>query len=214
MGYSASGGGHIQFTPEAKESLILKALIDHNCIDHNDPICFDSALQNAGFSSYDNLASDFGGLEIEIVYMNHCNWHGEAVEAFLEAIAPYVEDDCSITFVGDDGERWAYIFEDGKIRFELGNIVYGGRYVVLHTRNTPNQTGVCQVTQVFESERRALRQMSNMYNAIIDARRKNYNCSIHKEQIEPYSRLTVFANGEWEQFCLINIDESRDSSAS
>jgi hypothetical protein len=34
---------------------------------------------------------------------------------FLAALAPYVEDECYIVWTGEDGERWRYLYTDGKM---------------------------------------------------------------------------------------------------
>ena len=35
---------------------------------------------------------------------------------FFEALAPYVEDESYISFAGEDGYLWKYIFEKGKVK--------------------------------------------------------------------------------------------------
>ena len=50
-------------------------------------------------------------------------WYPEDVKASLDAIAPHVEEG-EITFTGEDGCNWRYIFKDGEWVEQNGCIYY------------------------------------------------------------------------------------------
>lgn len=63
-----------------------------------------------------------GGLWLSFEYTNF----NDQIEDALKAMAPYVKDG-SVEFVGEDHEFFRYEFDDGKIWYADGKIVYERR---------------------------------------------------------------------------------------
>lgn len=65
---------------------------------------------------YDN------GDVISLFYMPE-KWYGDDVEECLSDIAPYVEDDSMLSFVGEDNAMWGYSFRNGTWNEMYGSLV-------------------------------------------------------------------------------------------
>lgn len=74
-----------------------------------------------GFSAEFNERGD-----LYDVWYEHEKFHGDDLEEFFSAIAPFVVAGSYITFEGDDSSLWAYYF-DGKTWEEYaGEVVFPG----------------------------------------------------------------------------------------
>lgn len=62
-------------------------------------------------------------LDIESIYFNG-EKYGDDLEAFLGAIAPYVEAGSYIEFSGEEGERFRFLFKDGKVKEQQAEVTY------------------------------------------------------------------------------------------
>lgn len=65
---------------------------------------------------YDN------GDVISLFYMPE-KWYGDDVEECLSIIAPYVEDESMLSFVGEDNAMWGYSFRHGEWNELYGTLV-------------------------------------------------------------------------------------------
>ena len=49
---------------------------------------------------------------------------GEDIDLFLNSIAPYVLDESYISFSGEDGSQWRYLFKDKQMLDQTGTVTY------------------------------------------------------------------------------------------
>ena len=59
---------------------------------------------------------------ISLFYMPE-KWYGDDVEECLSIIAPYVEDESMLSFVGEDNAMWGYSFRHGEWNELYGTLV-------------------------------------------------------------------------------------------
>lgn len=59
----------------------------------------------------------------DIIDLGMENWKGDE-EVFLNALAPVVEDGSYLTFRGENGDHWRYVFRDGRMDTLQGRIVF------------------------------------------------------------------------------------------
>lgn len=76
-----------------------------------------SILEDVGFEIYDN--------EGEYIVLRYYDYKIGAEEHFVRAIAPYVEPDSEMVWTGKNGEKWRWIFEDGKMIVQQAIITWG-----------------------------------------------------------------------------------------
>lgn len=100
MSYFANGDGKIIPKEEIPDEILLR-------------------LSNAEFLVDD--APD-GGIWLTFDNMNY----NDQVEESMKAVAPYVGNG-NVEFTGEDGEHWRYEFENGKVFYADGKIVYERR---------------------------------------------------------------------------------------
>lgn len=100
MSYFANGDGKIIPKEEIPDEILMR-------------------LSNAEFLVDD--APD-GGIWLTFDNMNY----NDQVEESMKAVAPYVGNG-NVEFTGEDGEHWRYEFENGKVFYADGKIVYERR---------------------------------------------------------------------------------------
>lgn len=64
----------------------------------------------------------YNGDRLNLEYRDSEKWGDD--EQLFATIAPFVESVGMITILGEDGAHWRYIFDNGKIRHEIGHIVW------------------------------------------------------------------------------------------
>ena len=111
MGYYASYEGTITF----KEKPSIKIINEIRSIFAKDFYCGDYSFTSTGAT----LTLEFYGYE---------KFYEDDFKVMLFKVSNLLEiADGSVEFVGEDGENWRYIYDDGKWYEQAGRVVYDGR---------------------------------------------------------------------------------------
>ena len=84
-------------------------------------LCIEDIFDEAGF-----IVSWRGRKEVSNI--EDIEWEGDkywsGIDDFLALIAPYVEDNCFIEVIGEEGDQWRWIFKDGKYTEKRAQIIW------------------------------------------------------------------------------------------
>jgi len=121
MGYYVSMGVDVKI-PKEKVEAALKVLNEwvmkgKSWVHPNPSDNIVDQLRNCRYE-----ADEYDGGNIHIYCFNGEKWGDD--EELYYALAPFVEDDGCIEITGEEGEKWRYLFNDGKIKEEQGTIVW------------------------------------------------------------------------------------------
>jgi hypothetical protein len=126
MSYSVTQGESSFYIKEQDVKGALKALKDHIKLSqryqHGSVATkwphISLALKDLGFQTEYNEDGDL----IKIYYESEKSW-GE--QDLLKCLAPFVQNKSFVEFLGEDGERWRYWFNEGKLWVQHPEISWG-----------------------------------------------------------------------------------------